>query len=69
MKRRLIGTFLKLARIQQAIEAEHKRPAPNWMRLFRLKRLRLVTQDRMARLFAPRVQAVPVPVRIRARRH
>jgi len=50
MKSRLFSLFYKLAKIQTAIEAEQQRPKPDWMRLLRLKRLRLVMKDTLARL-------------------
>lgn len=67
MKRRLIGIFLKLAKIQTAIEAENRRSTPSLMRLFRLKRLHLMMQDRLARLFAQEPQPVLIPAYARAR--
>ena len=50
MKSRLFSLFYKLAKIQTAIEAEQQRPKPDWMRLLRLKRLRLVMKDTLARM-------------------
>lgn len=47
MQNKLISLILKLSHINLAIESEHKRPASDWMRLFRLKRLRLKLKDRM----------------------
>ena len=47
MHNKLISLVLKLSHINRAIESEHKRPASHWMRLFRLKRLRLKLKDRL----------------------
>jgi uncharacterized protein YdcH (DUF465 family) len=42
--------LLKAGHIQQQIEAEHKRQLPNWIRLLKLKKVRLAIKDRLARL-------------------
>ncbi len=42
--------LFKSAQIQQQIEQEQKQPWPNWMRLLRLKKLRLKIKDRMAKM-------------------
>ncbi|NBX65535.1 MAG: hypothetical protein EBQ96_00865 [Proteobacteria bacterium] len=47
MQNKLISLILKLTSINLAIESEHKSRAPNWMRLFRLKRIRLMIKDRI----------------------
>jgi len=38
-------------RLDDEISAEHRRPAPNSLKLLRLKRLRLAVKDRLNRLF------------------
>ncbi len=41
MHRKLQSLLLKLAHIQALIDREHRRPAPSWITLSRLKILRL----------------------------
>lgn len=42
--------LFKSAQIQQEIEREHQRRWPDWMRLLKLKKLRLAIKDRMERI-------------------
>ena len=42
--------LFRSAKIQEEIEKEHRRPWPNWMRLLKLKKIRLTIKDRMERL-------------------
>ncbi len=42
--------LFKSAKIQQEIEKEQKRRWPDWMRLLKLKKLRLAIKDRMERI-------------------
>jgi hypothetical protein len=53
MMSKFVSLFLKLSRIQSEIEHEARRPLPDWMRMFRLKRLRLLVKDRLSRLVTP----------------
>lgn len=69
--------LFKSARIEEQIEREQKRPRPDWMRLLKLKKLRLLIRDRLYRVvqgrdvwrgrIAPTAQ--PVPVRVKWRRN
>lgn len=56
--------MFKVSHLQQQIEHEHTRPAPNWLRLLKLKKLRLVIKDRINRLvyhaMAPQLRTVPI---------
>lgn len=52
MSNKIVSLFLKLANIQLAIESEQKRRMPDWSRLFRLKRLRLMVKDRLSAMTA-----------------
>jgi uncharacterized protein YdcH (DUF465 family) len=42
--------LIKSAQIDREIEKEHNRHWPDWMRLLRLKKLRLAIKDNLARL-------------------
>lgn len=42
--------LFKSAKIQNEIEKEQKKRLPDWMRLLKLKKLRLAIKDRMARI-------------------
>lgn len=44
--------LFKLARIHQQIDREYGSRRPDWLRLLRLKKLRLAIQDRWARFAA-----------------
>jgi hypothetical protein len=60
--------LFRAAKIQTEIEREQKAGRPDWMRLLKLKRLRLVLKDRIQRL-ADMAAAAPLrPVRVRATR-
>ncbi len=50
MRKIFFSLLLKSTKLKAAIEAEQKRPLPDWMRLFRLKRLRLKLKDRLLAL-------------------
>ena len=42
--------LFKSTMIQEEIERENQRRWPNWIRLLKLKKLRLAIKDRMARI-------------------
>lgn len=42
--------LFKSAQIQEQIDQEHKRRSPDWLRLLKLKKLRLLMKDKMQRL-------------------
>lgn len=44
---RISSLLYKSSRLQQQIDAEQKRPRPDWLRLMRLKKLRLRLMDRL----------------------
>lgn len=44
--------LFRSAKIQEEIEREHKRRWPDWIRLLKLKKLRLAIKDRIERLVA-----------------
>ena len=74
MSRTRLGSLLvTFHRIQRRIEREHRALRPDWMLLLKLKKLRLATKDRIARLVkearvSRRVKlAPPLVVRGRAR--
>ena len=50
--------LFKSAQIQEQIDKEHKQRWPNWMRLLRLKKLRLKIKDRMAKMMRAGVAEV-----------
>lgn len=54
--------LFRSAKIQEEIEKEHQRRWPNWMRLLKLKKLRLAIKDRMMRLVdeSTRVRLRPI---------
>lgn len=52
MSRQFRSLVVKSAQIQHQIDSEHRRRAPDWMRLMRLKILRLRTKDRIRLLVA-----------------
>lgn len=67
--RYLQSLLFKCASIQQAIEREHRAPRPDWMRLLKLKKLRLAIKDKLLRLgIAPagHVRFAPAPVQRRS---
>ncbi len=69
MKSRLFSLFYKLAKIQTAIDAEQQRKKPDWMRLLRLKRLRLMMKESLSRLSVPAdwmTARMPAPVLVHA---
>lgn len=59
--------LFKSARVQQEIDREYQRRLPDWMRLLKLKKLRLSIKDRMQMLFdaGSRVALQPMPIRVR----
>ena len=61
--------LLKSTLIQQAIDQEHQRRWPNWIRLLKLKKLRLAIKDRLSRLAytrpIPALQPARVKIRVR----
>jgi len=52
--RYLRSLLFKTARIQEEIEREQKAHRPDWIRLLRLKKLRLAVKDRIQQLLARR---------------
>lgn len=63
--RYLQSLLFKGATIQQEIEREHRATRPDWMRLLKLKKLRLAIKDKLLRLgIAPagNVRLAPAPV-------
>jgi hypothetical protein len=64
--------LFRAANIQTEIDREQKASRPDWMRLLKLKRLRLVLKDRIQRLAdaaAPPPTPRPVRVRVSRARH
>jgi len=59
MSRQFRSLLFKSARIQKEINAEHERRAGNWIRLLRLKLLRLKLMNRMKRLAAAGMRMTP----------
>ena len=49
--RRFESLVYQSATISNEIEKEQKRPRPDWMRLLRLKKLRLAIKDKLTNLF------------------
>lgn len=49
----LRSLLMRTARIQKEIDNEQGRKHPDWIRLLKLKKLRLVLKDRLARLGDP----------------
>lgn len=63
MSRQFLSLLIKSARIQRAIEAEHRRRTTDWIRLMRLKVLRLRITNRIARIAATaRERSLPAMV-------
>jgi hypothetical protein len=60
MSNRLKSVLAKSARVQAAIEAELRRGAPSWLRLLRLKHLRLRLARRLHALARARAAVRPV---------
>jgi len=61
--------LVRAAKIQTEIDREQKASRPDWMRLLKLKRLRLVLKHRIQRLAnAGAPPAPPRPIRVRASR-
>lgn len=61
--------LFKSAKIQEEIEKEHQRRWPNWMRLLKLKKLRLAIKDRMVRLIDEGTRVRLQPIRVKSNRH
>lgn len=58
MSIRLFQSLLfKVSHLQQQIDREYKRPAPNWLRLLKLKKIRLAVKDRIHRLICSKSTA------------
>lgn len=55
-------------KIQEEIEKEHRRPRPDWMRLLKLKKIRLAIKDRMEKLIHQSGKATLQPIRIKSDR-
>lgn len=51
----LRSLLFKSAHIQTQIEREHATRQPNWLRLLKLKKLRLLIKDKLYRLGVPPV--------------
>lgn len=45
--KQFVSLLFKTAKIQQEIEREQKRRAPDWLRLLKLKKIRLVLKDKL----------------------
>ncbi len=60
--------LFKSAQIQQEIEKEHQRRWPDWMRLLKLKKLRLAIKDRMERIVNDGANGKLQPVRVHSGR-
>ena len=60
--------LFKSTRIQQEIDRERQRRWPDWMRLLKLKKIRLAKKNRMQRLLDQRPSAgiQPAPVKVRS---
>lgn len=50
IRKHIVSIYCRLMQIERRIEAERKRPAPDGFILLRLKKLRLMLKDRVARL-------------------
>lgn len=59
--------LFKSARIQEEIDWETSRPWPDWIRLLKLKKIRLSIKDRMAKLMRSTQIQTWEPVRIPVR--
>ncbi len=60
--------FFKSAQIQEEIEKEHRRRWPDWMRLLKLKKIRLAIKDRLERIAHEHSPQRLQTVRIKANR-
>ena len=60
--------LFKSAKIQEEIEKEHCRPWPNWMRLLKLKKIRLAIKDRLERIAHQQQGGKLQPVRVKSGR-
>lgn len=64
--------LFKSAQIQSEIEREQERVLPDWMRLLKLKKIRLSIKDKITRLakqrFEPHMQYALLPVYERVKR-
>lgn len=60
--------LFKSAQIQQEIEREHQRRWTDWMRLLKLKKLRLAIKDRMERIVNEGAKDKLQPVRVHSGR-
>lgn len=60
--------LFKSAQIQEEIEKEHRRRWPDWMRLLKLKKIRLAIKDRLERIAREHSPQRLQPVRIKANR-
>ncbi|NWH07473.1 MAG: hypothetical protein HXY22_02300 [Alphaproteobacteria bacterium] len=58
--------LFKAAKIQKEIDREQKAARPDWMRLLKLKKLRLVLEDRLQRLGAAAAPPQLRSIRVRA---
>ena len=50
--------LFKSAHLQSEIDREHQRRWPNWLRLLKLKKLRLAIKDRIQKLVDKRIDVV-----------
>lgn len=58
--------LFKSGQIQEQIDVEQKQKRPNWLRLLKLKKLRLLIADRMHQLVRynkPRLMPIQLPAR------
>lgn len=60
--------LFKSAQIQEEIEKERRRRWPDWMRLLKLKKIRLAIKDRLERIVRDHSPQRLQPVRIKANR-
>lgn len=60
--------LFKSTQIQREIEKEQSRRIPDWMRLLKLKKLRLAIKDRMENISRNNANARLQPVKIRSAR-
>lgn len=61
----LKSLLFRSARIQEEIDKEHRRSWPNWIRLLKLKKLRLAIKDRMQQIILQSATKKLKPVRVK----
>jgi hypothetical protein len=60
--------LFKSAQIQREIEKEVRRSWPDWIRLLKLKKIRLAIEDRLERLVYETTPHRPHPIRVKIHR-